>query len=60
MTSEVNIEASFELSGPSYLLGPLTEAVIELIDSVEVSKSKCPAKKNLTDNCPIRLPAPPQ
>ena len=38
MTSEVRTEARFGLSGPSYLLGQVLEAVNGHVEAVEVGK----------------------
>ena len=55
MTSEVKTEARFELSSPSYLLGPDFEAVIGPIEPVKVVKKQMsPKKKEKRDNCPVR------
>ena len=46
VTSEVKTDARFGLNGPSYLLGPDFEAVVESIEPVEVVKKQMDPKKD--------------
>ena len=54
MTSEVRTEARFELSSPSYLLGPDFEAVVGPIEPVKVVKKQMSPPKKKNAKCPVR------